>query len=72
MNENRTISIELKIKPSYVFYFYSPLVLPSHLAFMHSKLFEVVQPLHLVKLTKTQLTFSLWEEFITIIIRVFL
>jgi hypothetical protein len=49
-----------------------PFVLPSHLDFMHFKLVEVVQPLHLVKLTKTQLTFNLGEELIIIIIiRVF-
>ena len=37
--------------------------------FMHSKLVEVVQLPHLVKLTKTQLTFSLGEEIIIIIIK---
>ena len=50
------------------FSFYSPLVLPSHLAFMHSNLVEVVQLHNLVKLTKTQLIFSLREELIIIII----
>jgi hypothetical protein len=37
---------------SIAFSFYSPLVLPSHLAFMHSKSVEVVQLLPLVKLIK--------------------
>ena len=36
---------------------------------MHSKLVEVVQIPHLVKLTKTHLTFSLEEEIIIIIIK---
>ena len=52
------------MKPEYACSFYSALVLPSYFAFMHSKLVEVVKLPHLVKLTKTQLTFSLGEELI--------
>ena len=56
---------------SIYFCFYSPFVLPSHLV-MHSKLVEVVQLLHLVKLTLNQLTFSLWKDLIIIINGVFI
>jgi hypothetical protein len=50
------------------FLFLLSFVLPSHLAFMNSKLVEVVQMLHLVKLIKTKLNFNLGEELIIIII----